>query len=148
MQRFCALLIALLWSTALGQGQQTFPSLYIVPSEDGFETYLTAAMHKKDVPVQVVVSSEQADYTLAAAKIETKQESTGGKIARCLFAYCAGIDDKSTTAVTLVSKDGVVAWSYSVNKGRGSKNMQSMAEAIAKHLKSDYLKKRHRRSGS
>ena len=33
-------------------------------------------------------------------------------------------------------------WSYSVNKSRGSKNLQSMAEAIAKHLKNDYLKKR------
>ena len=37
--------------------------------------------------------------------------------------------------------EGIVAWSYSVNKGRGAKNRQSMAEAIAEHLKGDYLKK-------
>jgi hypothetical protein len=36
-----------------------------------------------------------------------------------------------------------VRWSYSVNKGRGGqKNKQSMAEAIAKHLRSDYFRLR------
>jgi hypothetical protein len=34
-----------------------------------------------------------------------------------------------------------VVWSYSVNKGRGQKNRQSLAEAVAKHFKSDYLQK-------
>ena len=44
--------------------------------------------------------------------------------------------------MTLVRQDGIVAWSYSVNKGRGAKNRQALAEAIAKHLSDDYLKKR------
>jgi len=50
--------------------------------------------------------------------------------------------DKASTSVTLVSGAGEVVWSYSVNKGRGEKNRQSLAEAIAKHLKDDYLQKK------
>jgi hypothetical protein len=120
---------------------QQRPAVFIEPSEDGFQVYLSAAMHKKEVPVRVMATAGQSDYTLKVAQIEVTKESSGGKIARCLFAYCAGINDKSSTSVTLMSKAGEVVWSYSVNKGRGQKNRQAMAEAIAKHLKDDYLKK-------
>jgi hypothetical protein len=47
---------------------------------------------------------------------------------------------RGNTSVQLVEA-GTIKWSYSVNKGRGEKNMQSMAEAIAKHLKSEFFKK-------
>ena len=73
-------------------------------------------------------------------KIEITQQSTGSKFARCLFAYCAGIEDSGSTTVQLIKGDTVV-WSYSVNKGRGQKNRQSLAEAIAKHMKDDYFHK-------
>ena len=76
------------------------------------------------------------------AQVGVTKESTGGKVARCIFASCARISDKSSTSVTLVSAAGEVVWSYSVNKGRGEKNRQSLAEAIAKHLKDDYLGKK------
>jgi hypothetical protein len=122
--------------------QSPAPSLYITPMDDGFEVYLTAAMHKKEVPVRVMTKSEGADFTLKVAQIEVTKETTGGKVARCIFASCAGISDKASTSVTLVSDAGEVLWSYSVNKGRGEKNRQSMAESIAKHLKDDYLRKR------
>jgi len=122
-------------------GQTNFPSVYIAPTDDGFETYLTAAMHKKEVPVRVMANPDGADYTMKVAQIEVTKESTGGKVARCIFASCAGISDKASTSVTLVSGAGEVVWSYSVNKGRGEKNRQSMAEAIAKHFKDDYLRK-------
>src|SRR5437660_4087506 len=46
----------------------------------------------------------------------------------------ADTQDKASTSVQLVDANGTVLWSYSVNKGRGAKNMQSMAEAIASHL--------------
>jgi hypothetical protein len=129
--------------TSVGAFAQTnAPTLFISPMEDGFEVYLSAAMHKKSVPVRVMTVEEGTAYTLKVAQIEVTKESTGGKIARCLFAYCAGISDKASTSVTLVSRSGEIVWSYSVNKGRGEKNRQSMAEAIAKHLKDDYLKKR------
>jgi hypothetical protein len=65
--------------------------------------------------------------------VEVKAESTGGKIARCLFAYCTGIEDKGNVSVQLIDANSTkTLWAYSVNKQRGgSKNSQSMAEAVA-----------------
>jgi hypothetical protein len=104
---------------------------------DGFETYIAAAIQKKGVPVDVVTEKGKAVYILRSAPVEVKEESTGGKIARCLFAYCAGIEDKGNVSVQLIEVGSTkMVWAYSVNKQRGgSKNEQSMAEAIAKHFK-------------
>jgi hypothetical protein len=117
-------------------GQQARPTVYIEPQQ-GFETYLAAALSKKNVPVDVVTDQTKANYMLKAAPVEIKSESTGGKIARCLFAYCAGIEDKGNVSVQFIDASSTrVLWAYSVNKQKGgSKNSQSMAEAVAKHLK-------------
>ena len=117
-------------------GQQARPTIYIEPQQ-GFETYLAAAIGKKGVPVDVVTDASRANYVLKAAPVEIKTESTGGKIARCLFAYCAGIEDKGNVSVQLIQTSTTkVLWAYSVNKQKGgSKNSQSMAESVAKHLK-------------
>ncbi len=117
-------------------GQAARPTVYIEPQQ-GFETYLAAAISKKGVPVDVVIDQTRANYVLKAAPVEIKTESTGGKIARCLFAYCAGIEDKGNVSVQLIDTSSTrILWAYSVNKQKGgSKNSQSMAEAVAKHLK-------------
>jgi hypothetical protein len=133
-------LIAVLAALTMPVIGQTQPSMFIAPTGDGFEVYLAAAMVKKGVPLAVLDHEEGATYILKAAKIETKQVGGTAKLVNCLFAYCAGNEDKGNTAVQLV-ESGTIKWSYSVNKGRGEKNMQSMAEAIAKHLKSDFFKK-------
>ncbi|MEO8066047.1 MAG: hypothetical protein ABI643_04365 [Candidatus Doudnabacteria bacterium] len=122
--------------------QATPPTIYIMPMADGFEVYLTAAMLKKNVPVQVTTNPDGATYTMKASQVEISKESGASKIARCLFAYCVGIADSSSTSVTLTNKDGIVLWSYAVKKGKGAGNRQSMAEATAKHLNNDYLKKK------
>jgi hypothetical protein len=89
------------------------------------------------VPVDVKTDPAKATFTLKAAPVEIKQESTGGKIAGCLFAYCAGIEDKATSPVQLIeTSSSKMLWAYSVNQQRGgSKNQQSMVEAVAKHFK-------------
>src|ERR1019366_1476504 len=112
------------------------PAVY-VDAQDGFDTYLAAAISKKNVPMDVVTDQTKATYILRAAPVQIKTESTGGKVARCLFASCAGIEDKGNVSVQLVETSSTkVMWAYSVNKQRGgSKNQQSMAEAVAKHLK-------------
>lgn len=112
------------------------PTVY-VESQNGFETYLTAAISKKNVPLDVVADQSKATYVLKSAPVEIKSESTGGKVARCLFASCAGIEDRGTVSVQLIETgSSKVLWAYSVNKQRGgNKNEQSMAEAVAKHLK-------------
>lgn len=132
------MLAASLLQTAFAQ--QNRPSVYIAPTGDGFDVYLAAAMVKKEVPINVLDHEDGATFTLKAAKVQTKQVATGSKVVNCLFAYCAGNEDKGNTSVQLV-EEGTIKWSYSVNKGRGEKNMQSMAEAIAKHLKSEFFKK-------
>jgi hypothetical protein len=135
MKKF-GLIITLLLSSAVSFAQLNRPSVYI-ESQNGFETYLAAAMSKKNVPVDVVMDRTKATYVLKSAPVEIKTESTGGKIARCLFAYCAGIEDKGTVSVQLIDATSTkMVWAYSVNKQKGgSKNQQSMAEAVAKHLK-------------
>ena len=115
-------------------GQAARPRIYIEPQQ-GFETYLAAAISKKNVPVDVVADQARANYVLKAAPLEIKTESTGGKIACCLFAYCVGIEDKGNVSVQFIeTSSSKVLWAYSVNKQKGgSKNSQSMAEAVAKH---------------
>ncbi|MCU1270664.1 MAG: hypothetical protein JWN74_1958 [Acidobacteriaceae bacterium] len=135
MKKF-GLIVTLLLSSVASFAQLSRPAVYI-EAQNGFETYLAAAMSKKNVPVDVVMDRTKATYVLKSAPVEIKTESTGGKIARCLFAYCAGIEDKGTVSVQLIDATSTkMVWAYSVNKQKGgSKNQQSMAEAVAKHLK-------------
>ena len=85
---------------------------------------------------QQSVHHGQGQGTLRASPGRPIQpESTGSKVVRCLFAYCAGIEGTSTASVTLSdSLTNEVLYSYEVRKA-GAHNYQSRAEAIAKHLK-------------
>ena len=130
---FCIAALAFLLPT-LGQAQMSYPKIFIAP-QNGYESYLAGAFTKKNVPAQIAQTGEASDYILKPAPVEQKPESTGGKIARCLFAYCAGIEGSQTASVTLVdTKTNTVVWAYNVKKG-GSGNFQSSSEACAKHLK-------------
>jgi hypothetical protein len=113
--------------------------IYLAP-QGGFETYLAAAFTKKHVPVTIVGDPDQADYLLEAAPVEHKTESTGSKVARCLFLYCAGIEGVESTSVRLIDqKTKITVWSYTVNKGH--QREQSLAEAVAKHLDNEFINK-------
>lgn len=119
--------------------QPTGPSVYI-QADNGFDTTIVAAMAKKHTPARATDSEDNADYTMKVAPINVHKESTGGKVVRCLFAYCAGIEDTSNVSVQLVDNHThAIVWGYNVAKGYGAKNNQSMAEAIAKHL-GEFLK--------
>ena len=140
MKKLAVLLV--LFASSLSFAQLSRSTVYLEPQQ-GFETYLAAAFAKKGVPLDVVTDQTKATYVLKSAPVEIKQESTGGKIARCLFAYCAGIEDKGNVSVQLIEASSTkMLWAYSVNKQRGgSKNQQSMAEAVAKHCK-EFLEKK------
>jgi hypothetical protein len=133
-----AVVFTVMTATTFAQGK---PTLFIEPGTEGFENYVSAAIIKKEVPVTIVTKGEGADYVLKAAPVEIQRQSTGSKFARCLFAYCAGVEDRGVASVQLLNGDAVM-WSYSVNKGRGQKNKQSLAEAIAKHLKNEFFAKK------
>jgi hypothetical protein len=120
-------------------GTHTGSKIYVAP-QDGFETYIAAAFTKKHVAVTLVSDAEHADYVLEAAPIAHKPESTGSKVARCLFAYCAGIEGTESASVRLVDqKTKAIVWGYTVNKGH--QREQSLAEAIAKHMENEFVNK-------
>jgi hypothetical protein len=114
------------------------PALFITPAVDNLEAFLAAAMTNKEVPVTVVTKEDRATLVLMASVVNVQQQSAGARFARCLVASCGGIKEAGAIKVQLLQGDTVV-WSYAVNKGRGEKNRQSLAEAIAKHLKADYF---------
>jgi hypothetical protein len=101
-------------------------------------------MTKKKVPITVVTDPTRTDDTMKASDVQIQKVSTGAKVVSCLFAYCAGNEDKGSTSVQVVDSQGTVAWSYAVNKGRGQKNRQSLAEAVAKHFKGEFIGRNQR----
>ena len=108
--------------------------VFIQP-DSGFETYVSAALTKKHVPVTVVLEVEAATFILQATPVAVKTESTGSKVARCLFLYCAGIQGEQTVSIQLINpRTKATVWAYTVRKWDANA-YQSSAEAIAKHLK-------------
>jgi hypothetical protein len=143
MRRFAVILCLVLCSLPYnGFAQAEIPTVY-VSAETGFQTAITAAFIKKHVAATVLTQADKAQYTLQAAPVDSKEESTGGKVARCLFADCIGINGYSEVSVELIrNRDGAVVWAYQVRKGNsGPLGIQSLSEAIAKHLQHDYLEK-------
>jgi len=136
------LLGLMLWTLPALHAQLSRPTIYIDANDD-FKTYVAAAFTKKKVPADLVLDKEKAQYVLTPSEVAVEKQTTGSKITRCLFLYCAGVEDRAHVSVQLVEvSTSKVAWAYSVNKGRGQKNQQSMAESIAEHLKDDYLNKK------
>ena len=80
--------------------QTSRPSVYIEP-QDGFETYLAAAMAKKHVPADIVIDAKKATYVLKSAPVEIKQESTGGKIAGACSLIAPGLKTRDLSLFSL-----------------------------------------------
>lgn len=116
-------------------------TIFIEP-QNGFESYISAAFFKKDVPATISKDKLGSTFVLKSGSIVTQEEKSGlGKLARCAYAMCIGIDGSHTVSVELsdATTDQIV-WAYNVRK-IGSVNYQSSAEAIAKHLK-EFLNKK------
>ncbi|MDE3105427.1 MAG: hypothetical protein KGK08_09660 [Acidobacteriota bacterium] len=138
---FCvAILISATTFATTANGPE--PKIFIVAS-NGFDTDLTAAISKKKTPAIVVGDKAKADFILEVAPVNDHEESTGSKVARCLFLDCIGMNGYSSVSVKLTRvNDSAVVWAYQVRKGMsGPAARQSLSEAIAKHLKNDYLDK-------
>lgn len=118
------------------------PTVYI-NQDGGFQTALSAAIFKKHVPITIVTDQSKAEYVLKATPIDSKSESGFSKFSRCAFADCIGINGNSEVSVQLMQRDnGEVVWAYQVKKGNaGPRGIQSLSEAVAKHLNNDFLKK-------
>jgi hypothetical protein len=136
------LCVFIICASATFAADATIPSIFIA-GDSNFSTALTAAMVKKHVPATVVADADHADYTLQAAAVDSKDESGAGKIARCMFLDCVGMNGYSEVSVKLIrNQDKTIVWAYQVRKANsGPLGVQSLSEAIAKHLKNDYLDK-------
>jgi len=100
-----------------------------VDAADGFDTYLTAALQKKKVPVTVVTTKEMADYELDGVSDHQKPGW-----AKTVFLGQIHSDDQAS--IKLVNlKTGEVVFAYAVNKKNTLHGRQTAAEACAKHLK-------------
>ena len=119
------------------------PKIFVKADQD-FAVALTAALNKKRARATVVLNQNDAEYVLQSAGVAAKQESGASKIARCLFAYCAGIEGSSSVSVQLIQvSNSSVVWAYQVRKGNGGPvGIQSLSEAVAKHLKNEFLDQR------
>src|SRR5712691_10468519 len=99
------------------------------PQAQGFESYLAAALRKKDVPLIIVANRSQADFA-----IEGSADQKGAGWAKKILL---GDFRKSTSASITVTnlKTGVVAYADSSDRASANRGLRSSAEKLAKYLK-------------
>ena len=103
--------------------------VYIGPVEGGFDIYLSAAMHKKEVPIVITTDRSKADFELSGV---TESDKAGW--AKIVFWGNTNSAEQASVKRVNLKSDAVV-WGYNVNKGSSARGKQSSAEACAKHLK-------------
>jgi len=103
--------------------------IYIAAIEGGFDTFLAAAIVKKQVPVVVTTDRTKADYEITGI---ASTEKAGW--AKMLFMGVDNSNDLASIKVVDI-KSSEVVYGYAVRKGNSYRGKQSAAEACAKHLK-------------
>jgi hypothetical protein len=107
--------------------------LFIEPM-DGFDTYLSAAILKKKVPVMVVDDRAKADFVVTG----------GSHVDKAGWAKTIFISPLPHAEASIAIKDvhsGNLVFAYNVDKSNAARANQSTAEACAKHLKEAIEKK-------
>lgn len=102
--------------------------IYVAPIQNGFETYITAGLEKKKVPVVVVVDRTKADYELSGVS-----DSDKAGWAKMLFLGSQQTNESASIKIINL-KTGNVVFAYSVNKTNSVRGKQSAGEAVAKHI--------------
>ena len=103
--------------------------VFVGPIEGGYDIYLAAAMHKKEVPIVMTTDRSKADFELSGV---TESEKAGW----AKVVFWGNTSSAEQASVKMVSiKTGTVVWGYNVNKSNSARGKQSSAEACAKHLK-------------
>lgn len=118
---------------------QDRPRLFIAPMENGLNEFLTAAIIKVKLPVQLVISDENADYVIIGKAIKGE-----GKWYDTIFGT---EKDRNQGSITLLkASDKSIVWAGSAGDKRGfwdtawSKGGQRrVAERLAKQLKKEYF---------
>jgi hypothetical protein len=103
--------------------------VFIGPIEGGYDIYLSAAMHKKGVPIVITTDRSKADFELSGV---TESEKAGW----AKVVFWGNTNTAEQASVKMVNlKTGTVVWGYNVNKSSSMRGKQSSSEACAKHLK-------------
>lgn len=136
-------------------------TVYIEPI-GGYETYLAAAITKKQVPLIVVADKEKADYILRSSVNHTDLNSPSPTVVvnstvnsgtqnpnpvteAALSGYEEGAARRralgeTSAAITIMdAHSSQIVFSYTAGK-MGKNQLQSTSEACAKHLK-DFIEK-------
>ena len=102
--------------------------IYVSPISNGFETYITAGLEKKKVPVIVVADRSKAEYELTGVS-----DSDRAGWAKMLFLGSQQTNEAASIKIVNL-KTGDVVFAYSVNKTNSARGKQSAGEAVAKHI--------------
>lgn len=94
----------------------------------GFQSYLAAAMRKKDVPLLIVTVREEADFEISG----TSERKKAGW-AKTIFG--SGMDSASASITVTNLHTGVVAYADSSHRNDAVRGQRSTAEKLAKYLK-------------
>jgi hypothetical protein len=100
--------------------------IYINPM-DGFETYVTAALQKKKLPLVIIANREQADF-----EIKGSMEKQKAGWAKTIFISPYPEIDATMQVVNI--KTGVIAYSNSSTKNAARRGRKGSAEHLAKNL--------------
>src|SRR5260370_10957803 len=102
--------------------------VFIAPMS-GFETYIKAAIQKKNLPLAIVEKRDQADFEISGSA-DSQKASTAKKV---IMLDWHSTEQASVRVTDLKSSE--VVFAYSVHKASSAHGKQSSAEACAKHLK-------------
>jgi hypothetical protein len=117
-------------SPVQAQADTTIPrnaKVYIAPM-DGFETYLAAALRKKEVPLVITTDRDAADFEITG----THSKKNAGW-AKTIFISPSPEATASMQVVNLKTK--VVVYADSSHRTTASRGERSTAEKLAKYLK-------------
>jgi hypothetical protein len=125
-------------------------TVYIEPM-DGYETYLAAAFEKKQVPIIIVADKDKATYIVRstvshrtpnqpAVVINNTNGNNNGNSGfeegmRRAEAERAARGATSASVSVIDAHSSQIVFAYSVGKAGNTNQLQSSAEACAKHLK-------------
>jgi len=108
----------------------------------GFESYMAAALRKKDVPLIIVADRALADFEITG----TADKKGAGTAKKILLGDFRSSTSASITVTNI--RTGVVAYADSSDRSSANKGLRSSAEKLAKYLKrkiEDDEKKMNRR---
>ena len=102
--------------------------LFIAPM-NGFETYLAAALRKKEVPLVIVSEPDLADFIVTG----THEKKNAGWAKTIFLGDIRGSASASMQVVNVRTK--VVVYADSSDRGSSNRGERSTAEKLAKYLK-------------